>query len=64
VRKVKPEAAIFERALSRFQAKAADCLFLDDHAPNVKAARDLGWQALQFTDAGATRRELQALGVL
>lgn len=64
VRWVKPEAAIFERALSRFQAKAADCLFLDDHAPNVKAARDLGWQALQFTDAGATRRELQALGVL
>jgi putative hydrolase of the HAD superfamily len=64
VRWVKPEAAIFERALSRFQAAAADCLFLDDHAPNVKAARDLGWQALQFTDAGAARRELQALGVL
>jgi putative hydrolase of the HAD superfamily len=64
VRQVKPEAAIFERALSQFGAVAADCLFLDDHAPNVEAARDLGWQALQFTDAGSARRELQALGVL
>ena len=64
VREVKPEAAIFERALSRFGATAADCLFLDDHLPNVEAARGLGWQALQFTDAGAARRELQALGIL
>lgn len=64
VREVKPDAAIFERALSRFGAAAADCLFLDDHAPNVEAARNLGWRALQFTGADAARRELQALGVL
>jgi putative hydrolase of the HAD superfamily len=64
VREVKPDAAIFERALARFGAAAADCLFLDDHAPNVAAARDLGWRALQFTDADAARHELQALGIL
>lgn len=58
VREIKPDAAIFRIALERFGAAAADCLFLDDHPPNVDAARSLGWQALHFTDAAAARRAL------
>lgn len=47
----KPEPAIFHAALQRFDCAAQDLVFLDDHAPNVRAAQSLGWHALQFHDA-------------
>jgi HAD superfamily hydrolase (TIGR01509 family) len=64
VHKVKPEADIFDHALEQFGVQAGDCVFLDDHLPNVEAARSLGWQAHLFTQADAARRDLQAMGLL
>lgn len=64
VHKVKPEADIFDHALAQFGAAALDCVFLDDHAPNVAAARSLGWQAHRFTHANAARHDLRMLGLL
>ncbi|MDE2371709.1 MAG: HAD family phosphatase [Burkholderiales bacterium] len=59
---VKPEPAIFELAAQRFGAPAADLVFLDDHEPNVTAARACGWQALHFTDAARAEAELRERG--
>lgn len=60
----KPEPAIFAHCAARFGFDPAQTVFLDDVAHNVAAAREAGWQAIQFLDAAQCRRELSALGVL
>lgn len=60
----KPDPGIYAHALARFGLPAHELLFIDDHGPNVDAARALGWQALRFTGAQALERELVALGLL
>jgi putative hydrolase of the HAD superfamily len=44
----KPEAAIFHACLKVVQASPEECLFIDDRAENVEAARALGMPALKF----------------
>ena len=58
----KPEAAIFTLAAARFGATACELVFLDDHLPNVDAARSLGWNALHFSSAGQAEAELRERG--
>ena len=60
----KPEAAIFAHALEQFGVPAGQALFIDDHAPNVEAAKALGWQAVQFVGDAELERELSARGLL
>jgi putative hydrolase of the HAD superfamily len=64
VKQSKPDAEIFQIAEQRFGQAPQDLLFLDDHLPNIVAARARGWQALHFSSAEAARGELQALGLL
>jgi HAD superfamily hydrolase (TIGR01509 family) len=61
---IKPEREIFEHAAQQFGLDPAATLFFDDAAPNVAAARDAGWQALQFIDAAQCERELAQRGFL
>ena len=63
VRAIKPEPAIYALAAERFGADPAELLFIDDHAPNVEAARAAGWQALRFESPAQCEAELRALGV-
>jgi epoxide hydrolase-like predicted phosphatase len=56
----KPDPAIFELALKRFDITAAESVFIDDFQPNVDAARALGMTAFVFTDAELLERELKA----
>jgi putative hydrolase of the HAD superfamily len=44
----KPDAAIFHACLKVVRSRPEECLFIDDRAENVKAARALGLQALKF----------------
>ena len=60
----KPEAAIFELAQAQFGVAPDQLVFLDDHAPNVLAARALGWNALQFSDAAQAALDLRQAGWL
>jgi putative hydrolase of the HAD superfamily len=62
VRAAKPDAAIFELAAARFGAAPNELVFLDDHAPNVQAARAQGWNALQFRSAAQAEAELRDRG--
>lgn len=59
---VKPDPAIFAHAAAVFGGDPSRLLFLDDHLPNVVAARDAGWQAIHFTDAAQAEAEARALG--
>lgn len=58
----KPEPAIFELAAARFGAAPRELVFLDDHLPNVQAARALGWNALHFSDAAKAGAEMFGRG--
>ena len=54
---LKPERAVFEKALSRLQSKAtlAECLFVTENAAHVHAARQaLGMTTLQFKAPGGS----------
>ncbi len=44
----KPDAAIYIACLKAVNSKPEECLFIDDRAENVDAARALGMQALIF----------------
>jgi HAD superfamily hydrolase (TIGR01509 family) len=60
----KPEPAIYEHAERAFGLPAQHLLFIDDHAPNVHAARQRGWQGVQFVGPERLEADLRGLGLL
>ena len=60
---VKPDAAIYRLALSRFGLNADEAVFIDDNAANVAGAEAIGLPAILFTDAGSLRVSLRAMGL-
>jgi 2-haloacid dehalogenase len=64
VRLVKPEPAIFHYLLDTYGLDARDIFFIDDFAPNIEAARQLGIHAHHFRGAGQLREDLEANGLL
>lgn len=62
VQLLKPEPEIYVHAAEVFGRAPADLLFLDDHLPNIVAAREAGWQAIHFVDAAQAQAEAQSLG--
>jgi len=64
VKLVKPDAAIFHAAARRFRITPAQTLFIDDFAPNIAAARSLGWQALHFLSPQSCEADLGARGLV
>ncbi len=64
VQLIKPEPAIYALAQQRFGVPAAQLVFLDDHEPNVVAARAAGWKALRFEHAAQAEAALRAEGWL
>jgi len=63
VRLVKPEPAIYRHLADTHGLVPGHTLFIDDLQANVDAARECGFQAVRFTDAGSLERELVRLGV-
>jgi putative hydrolase of the HAD superfamily len=59
---LKPEPAIYEHAAAVFGRAPSQLLFLDDHLPNIVAAKAAGWQAVHFVDAAQAEAEVLALG--
>jgi 2-haloacid dehalogenase len=57
---IKPDPRIFELLLERIGRAARDCLYIDDSAPNVAAARALGFDVIHFQDGGQLRAEMGA----
>ena len=63
VKLIKPNPAIYELLLSRYDLKACECVFLDDTMRNVEGARNCGIEAICFKSKEQATEELRALGV-
>lgn len=63
-RLAKPDPAIFQVALDRYDLDPAETVFVDDTPVNVAGAAALGLTALHFTDADRLRTQLVSLGLL
>ncbi|HYK89017.1 MAG TPA: HAD family phosphatase [Acidobacteriota bacterium] len=59
----KPDAAIFRIALQVTQRPAEQCLFIDDRASNVEAARQMGIKGVQCLNTEQLRAELEKNGI-
>lgn len=60
----KPDPAIFQLALKKFDISPGEAVFIDDHVANIDAARALGITALRFTEAKDLAQALRARGLL
>lgn len=60
---IKPGREIYDLLLSRYGLKAEECVFLDDTAENVVAARELGFAGIVFKTKEQAEAELRELGV-
>ena len=58
---IKPDPEIFKLMMKRFSLRPEECVFLDGNPNNVKAAREQGINAVQFTDYDQARLELDDL---
>ena len=62
---LKPDPAFFQKALTMFDLKAEECLFIDDSTPNVLSAIEQGIAGVVFHgDMAILRRDLQERGIL
>lgn len=61
---IKPDAAIFELALKRFDRRADQCLFIDDRRENIESGQAVGLAGHHFKDSRQLEHELKALGLL
>ncbi len=60
---MKPDAAIYERTLSRLGRAPEEVVFIDDSLPNIEGARAVGMQAVHYTPRVDLPAELAKLGV-
>ena len=61
---LKPDPAIYYRALDRFGLRPVEALFVDDRRINVEAAEAVGMHGHLFTSAEDLRRRLEREGLL
>ena len=47
---IKPDPAIYELAISRFDLVPQETLFIDDRLDNIEAAQKLNFQTIHLTD--------------
>ncbi|HEV2177766.1 MAG TPA: HAD family phosphatase [Terriglobia bacterium] len=54
----KPDPGIYRLAIEISQRRPGECLFIDDRAANVEAARQCGMRGIRFQNVGQLRRDL------
>lgn len=60
---IKPDAAVYELLLSRYDLVAAESVFLDDTLVNVEAAEKIGIHGVLFRTKEQAEEDLRKLGV-
>ena len=58
---IKPEAGIYRELCTKYELIPSECVFLDDFAENVAAARAYGMKAILFGNYKQARKELESL---
>lgn len=56
---IKPDPAIYRLMLEKIGRPASECLFIDDSATNAAAARQLGFDTIQFQSPARLESELK-----
>ena len=64
IKLIKPDPAIFRASAARFGIEARESVFIDDHRPNIEAARVLGWQAVHYLSHQQLEADLAGKGLL
>ena len=59
----KPDERIYLLLLERYGLAAAECLFIDDNARNIRAAKVLGFLTLHLKDDVCLKEELTQMGI-
>jgi putative hydrolase of the HAD superfamily len=59
---IKPDPAVFQRAIERLGVRPEEALLVDDREPNVGAARAVGLRAIRFESVGQLRMDLMKMG--
>ncbi len=62
--RIKSEPEIYKRLLQRYTLVPGECVYIDDLAPFVTVAKDLGMTGIVFTTPADLRAQLRQLGVL
>lgn len=62
-RVIKPDPAIFQILLTRYDLAAEDCIFIDDSAKNIETACSLGMKGIHFVEPIDLKAELARHGV-
>ena len=62
VRCIKPDREIYEHCLRRLRVDPAEAIFLDDREANIRAAREKGITALQYSTTDQLRKDLGSIG--
>ena len=57
VKEMKPGKKIFELLFEKFEISPEECIFIDDHEPNIIAARELGMTGIVFNGSAADLQE-------
>ncbi len=63
VHMTKPGRGIYEELVSKYNLTPSRCVFIDDNAPNVDTARELGFAAIRFTGYNDMMEKLASVGV-
>lgn len=63
VNKVKPEPEIYNALFKRYNLIPSECVFIDDLAVNIEAARALGMKGIVFESFEQVCDELKSMGV-
>lgn len=58
---IKPDLKIYEQLLKEYHLNAEECVFIDDRLKNVEAAKEAGYQGIQFRDYAQAKLELDKL---
>jgi 2-haloacid dehalogenase len=61
VRMVKPGKEIFQLMLDRIGKPASECIYIDDHDPNIRTAAELGFTTILYDSADQLQKELDTL---
>ena len=58
---IKPDVRIYEQLLENYDLRAEECVFIDDKAENVEAAKAAGYQGIVFTDYEIVKEQLEEI---
>ena len=61
---IKPDPAIFNLLIKRYSLDPAQTIFIDDNIKNVTSAKEVGLDAIHFTDPHILRLQLNERGIM